>query len=99
MKKIIAVLLSAVLAFGAAGCKKNTDDTPEESGSIVVLEDTTEIKLAIANLTTLNPLETTSKGVQNIMNIVYEPLFTVDEKINIVPVLAEAIHCPRMAGG
>ena len=93
MQKIVAAVLVLAVLSGAVGCKKKTVEEPEavgSAGSIVVVEDTAEIKLAAANVSTLNPLETTSKSVQSIMNTVYEPLFTVDEKLNIVPVLAES---------
>ena len=93
MRKIIAAVLALAIAIGIVSCNKNSGNGAEDTdlaGSIVVVEDNTEIKLAIVNAGTLNPLETTSKSVQSIMNIVYEPLFTVDEKSNAVPVLAES---------
>ena len=54
------------------------------------MEDNTDINLAVSDIATLNPLETKSKSIQNIMNIIYEPLFEYDEKINAVPVLAKS---------
>ncbi len=86
IKRIISVFLAIFIILGTYGCKKggSGDD------SLVVLEDNSDINLAIANQGTLNPLETTSKNVQSIMNIIYEPLFEYDEKINAVPVLAES---------
>lgn len=91
MRKIVATALIFAIVFGAVGCKKKNAEPQEGQGdSIVVVEENTEIKLATVNSGTLNPLETTSKSVQSIMNIVYEPLFTVDEKSNAVPVLAES---------
>ena len=90
MRRIIAGILAAVLAAGLAGCRKNKNDTPEDTDTIIMEQGTTEIKLALVNSGTLNPLETTSRNVQSVMNTVYEPLFTVDEKFNIVPVLAES---------
>ena len=88
MRKVIAVALAVLLIPFFSGCKKG--GIKRENGSIVVLEDNTDINLAVANITTLNPLETKSKSVQSIMNIVYEPLFTYDDKINAVPVLAQS---------
>lgn len=88
MQKVMAVVLAVLLLPIFGGCKKV--GITKENDSIVVLEDNTDINLAIANITSLNPLETKSKSVQSIMNIVYEPLFTYDEKINAVPVLADS---------
>ena len=88
MRKIIIAVLSALFILPSVGCKKDADNG--ENSSIVVLEDKNDINLAISGISNLNPLETTSKSVQSIMNIIYEPLFTYDEKINAVPVLAES---------
>lgn len=88
MRKIIAVVLAALFIPLAGGCKKGGND--DENSAIVVLEDADDINLAIAAVSTLNPLETSSKSVQSIMNIVYEPLFSYDEKIEAVPILAKS---------
>ncbi|MCR4692816.1 MAG: ABC transporter substrate-binding protein [Firmicutes bacterium] len=88
MKKLIAAMLAICLIPIFGGCKKR--GITKENDSIVVLEDNTDIKLAAANVTELNPLETKSKSVQSIMNIVYEPLFSYDDKISAVPVLAKS---------
>ena len=88
MRKVIAIALAVLLVPIFGGCKKGGIN--RENDSIVVLEDSTDINLAVANITTLNPLETKSKSVQSIMNIVYEPLFSYDDKINAVPVLAKS---------
>ena len=88
MRRITAAILAVLLIFTVSGCKKKGKG--DEGDTIVVLEDNTDISLAISGIDTLNPLETKSKSVQSIMNIVYEPLFELDEKINAVPVLAKS---------
>ena len=88
MRKIITAVIAVLLILPSAGCKKSNKSG--EDSSIVVLEDNTDINLAISGISNLNPLETTSKSVQSIMNIIYEPLFTYDEKISTVPVLAQS---------
>lgn len=88
MRKITALILAAALGMHICGCKKI--GKPDDNDSIVVLEENTDIKLAVSNIDTFNPLETASKSIQSIMNIVYEPLFTYDDKINAVPVLAKS---------
>ena len=85
-KRIFSCVLAILMICGTYGCKKRVS----EGDSIVFLEDSSDINLSMVSGGTLNPLETVSYNVQSIMNIVYEPLFEYDEKINLVPVLAES---------
>lgn len=89
IKRIVCLLLSLLLVAGISGCKKKSDSGDYvESGELVVIEDMSDIKLGIYGIDTLNPLETKSKSVKKIMNIVYEPLFELDSEMASVPVLA-----------
>ncbi|MDD6736122.1 MAG: ABC transporter substrate-binding protein [Clostridiales bacterium] len=90
IKKITAFLLATIMLLSICACGKETEEDAIESGELVVVSDTTDINLGIYSIDTLNPLETSSKSVQNIMNIIYEPLFTVDAQGGSVPVLAES---------
>lgn len=85
-KRIISLVLAILMICGTYGCKKKANG----DNSLVVMEDNSDINLAVASVGTLNPLETTSQSIQSIMNIVYEPLFEFDEKLNDVPVLAQS---------
>ena len=85
-KRVLSLLMIFVMLLAMCGCKRKSAD----SESLVVLEDNSDIKLAIANGVNLNPLETASANIQSIMNIIYEPLFELDEKLNAVPALAES---------
>lgn len=67
-------------------CKKSEGDLA--GGELVIMQDYSDIKLGVYGIDTLNPIATRSKSVQKIMNIVYEPLFTIDESGKVVPVLA-----------
>jgi peptide/nickel transport system substrate-binding protein len=87
MRKIIIAVLAVLFILPLSGCKKGAKS---DDSSIVVLEDSKDINLAISGVSNLNPLETQSKSVQSILNIIYEPLFTYDDKISTVPVLAES---------
>ncbi len=88
IKRLIALCLVLCVFFGLSGCKK--EDGTIQSGEFVVLEDTSDISLAIYNIDTLNPIATRSKSVQRIMNIIYEPLFALDEKKELEGVLASS---------
>ncbi len=89
-RKIIlsALVLSLAVCFGA--CSRGNKPGAVESGELVVVEDTTDIKLGIYGIDTLNPIATKSKSVQKIMNIVYEPLFRIGEAMEAEAVLASS---------
>lgn len=73
------------------GCKKiNIDNNDVSGGELVVIQDRSDIVIGAYNIDTLNPILTMSKSAQRIMNIVYEPLFTLDEEMSLVPVLAQS---------
>lgn len=74
------------MMIGLMSCKKSEGDLA--GGELVILQDYSDIKLGVYGIDTLNPIATKSKSVQKIMNIVYEPLFTIDESGKVVPVLA-----------
>lgn len=79
------------MIFFASACKSgNISDDAVECGELVVMSDSTDINLGIYGIDTLNPLETRSESVRNIMNIVYEPLFSCNAQGVSVPVLAES---------
>lgn len=92
MKKLISAILIPLLILNASGCGHREEDGYVESGELVVIRDDSDINLAIYDIDTLNPIATKSESVQKIMNIVYDPLFTTDEKENSVPCLAESYN-------
>ena len=84
------MILVTVSALNMSACRKqNSEENYVESGELVVVQDNSDINLGIYGIDTLNPIATKSESVQKIMNIVYDPLFTVDAQENSVPVLAE----------
>lgn len=89
IKRIICTGLALLVALSLSACKK-AEDGYVESGELVVMGDYSDIKLGIYGIDTLNPIATKSKSVLNIMNIVYEPLFTIGETGKADPVLAHS---------
>lgn len=80
-----------MLGLSLVGCNKSdTEQGYVESGELVVIEDTQEIKLGVYGIDTLNPIATKSESVRNIVNIMYDSLFTIDEEHQLVPELAES---------
>ncbi len=89
IKRIIFAILIMMLSAGLAACgRSESEEGYVESGELVVIEDSSDIKLGMYDLDTLNPLETKSESVRKIMNIVYEPLFTLGADKALEPVLA-----------
>lgn len=100
MKRIIIYcLVSALMMPLVSGCdtfnrlKQDYEETHTEvieGGSQVKAEVSNDINIGIVNFDTLNPLLTGSPTMKECLQFVYEPLFDVDEKQRIVPVLAES---------
>lgn len=89
MKKFKVLAIALALALTATGCKK---EEKKETGSIT--KDTTlinseNIHLTMVNPKTINPINNSEKSVSYIMNLVYDSLFTIDNKYNTVPQLVD----------
>lgn len=100
MKKIVVYLAAAALMLNVlTGCElleKLAGDYGESAAEMTegeLIPETAvsnDISLGIIDFDTFNPLITNSQTVKECMQFVYEPLFDVDEKMRIVPVLAES---------
>ncbi len=91
IKRIITFFLSIFMVVSLTACKGKDDGIYVESGELVVLSDDSTINLGIYGIDTLNPFETKSENVKNIVNIIYEPLFAEDETKTPIPVLAKSL--------
>lgn len=90
MKRIKVLAIVLTLALTATGCKE--EEKKEEAS---MTKDTTAINseyihLTMVNPKTINPINNTEKSVNYIMNLVYDSLFTIDSKYNVVPQLVES---------
>ena len=103
LKKITALMSAlAVTAALISGCEyvdiiksALTGEQPESENETVTTDEngiaaSNSISVGIIDFDTLNPLTTQSETVRECMQLVYEPLFDVDEKLRPVPVLAES---------
>lgn len=97
IKGIIAVLLASSLTFMMSGCdilddikqefapgEAQTDNIGTEKAPSV----SNSISLGMLDYDTFNPLLTKSETVKECMQFVYEPLFELNEKLEVSPVLA-----------
>ncbi len=103
MKKQLIIALAAASAAAVlmtSGCaaldtikerlsfeETRTDDGTEE---ILSEEESNSVTLGVFDFDTFNPLTTKSETVREAMQLVYEPLFELDEEMRPVPVLAES---------
>lgn len=99
MRKILIIALIAAILLGVSGC--DAVDRFMESFSVPETEidiDTSEtadaevsnsITVGVFDFDTFNPLTTNSVTVRDAMQLVFEPLFELDEQMRIVPALAE----------
>ena len=93
LKYIFIVIVIILFAFGVYKMKKND----EESGNEVVDQTSTvntiqtDLRLAICNFDTINPIISNNRNVQEISKIIYEPLVTLDESYKVQYCLAEEI--------
>lgn len=91
INKIICAAVIILSLLSLAGCKNQGAEIGYvESGELVVLEDTSNIKLGIYGLDTLNPIATKSESVRDIVNIIYDSLFTLDEQQGVIAELAQS---------
>lgn len=87
-QRIIAFFLLLILA----GCSlpgQNQKDAPLEEGELIIHESTAQVRFAVDAADSMIPTVTSSRAMAEVMELVYEPLFSFDEKLNAVPVLAE----------
>lgn len=70
---------------------KNKEKENDNSNTTQTQETTilTDMRLAIANFDTMNPILTNNKNVQDISKLIFEPLLDVDQEYKINPCLAQ----------
>lgn len=91
IKYIFFIFIAALLIF--AIYKVNTNNNEQKSAANNSSENqeeqiTTEIKLAIAGLDSINPILSKNQNVQDISRLIYEPLVTLSQDYKAEPALA-----------
>lgn len=82
---IIIILTVAVILFGCY--RYYIEKTPTKPPEIKEVKKeqqlVTKLNLAIAEFDTINPIQSTNKNVQDIAQLIYEPLFSVDSNFQL----------------
>lgn len=93
-KKAVAILcVIAIITALFTGCKSNV---PEQKHELVlqttakVTEDTDNFKISYSQSDSLNPFEADTLNNQTANDLVYEPLFRIDESFEAVPEIASS---------
>ena len=89
MRTRIFILMILCLLLSSCGINKNIGNK-ENDAIIVNNENSNILNLGIESINTLNPVFTTSASVYQSMQLVFEPLFSFDEALNPIGVLAQS---------
>lgn len=85
--KIISMILAVALAVG--GCSAFNGDKKEEKASDTKKTYSEKIQLAIQKPSTISPITNTDESVLNVLNLVYDGLFELNENYNAIPKLVK----------
>lgn len=89
MKRILAVVMAAIMVLTMAACKDNAANQPQGGNSGAQL-GATSINVAYNAADVFNPYTAATSLNRNLSSLIYDPLFKVDSSFNTVNVLAAA---------
>ena len=92
-KYIFAVVVVFLILYTIYVIVQNKADisniNPDQTSTLTNIQ--TDLRLAISQLDTINPLRTNNKDVQEITKIIYDPLISLNENYKLEYYLAEEI--------
>lgn len=93
LKYIFIIIVIGLIGFGTYKMVKNNQAKETESIDQTSTVNTiqTDLRLAICNFDTMNPIVSNNRNVQEISKIIYEPLVTLNESYKMEYCLAEEI--------
>ena len=93
LKYVFAVIVIVLIVFGVFVMRKDNNTETEENIDQTSKVNTiqTDLRLAICNLDTMNPILSNNRNVQEITKIIYDPLVTLNEEYKLKYCLAEEI--------
>ena len=92
-KYVFIILVIGLIGFGAYNMLKNDTNSEEEIVDQTSTVNTiqTDLRLAVCNFDTINPILSNNRKIQEITKIIYEPLVTLNENYKIEYRLAKEI--------
>ncbi len=89
IRYVFIIFIILILVFAVFKIKSDEKEKELESQvSTNQEEKNREIKLAIANLDTMNPIISNNKNVQDISKLIFEPLVDITSDYKVKPALA-----------
>ncbi len=92
-KYIFAIVVVFLVGYTIYVIVQNKTDTieenPDQTSTLTNIQ--TDLRLAISELDTINPLRTNNRNVQEITKIIYDPLVSLNENYKLEYCLAEEI--------
>lgn len=90
IKYIFIIFIIIIVIFAIYKIRKDEEVKEQEEAYTASTQEekTTEIKLGIANLDTINPILSQNKNVQDITKLIYEPLVNLTSDYKAEPCLA-----------
>ncbi len=93
LKYIFMIIVIGCISFGiykmSQNDKKEANETIDQTSTVTTIQ--TDLRLAVCNFDTINPLLTNNRNVQEISKIIYEPLVTLSGDYKMQYCLADEI--------
>ena len=90
-KYIFIIFVIGIMIFAFFKIRNDEKEQNETQAETIVEtpEKITEIRLGIAGFDTINPIFSTNKNIQEIINLIYEPLVKISNDYKVQPALAK----------
>lgn len=99
---IVVIFVVLVFAVGITATvlimQREENRAPGDEGDISILQPATEVRIAMYNPRSFDPLSSSDEDVVFLNQLVYGYLFRLDENLNIVPDLVESYTANRETG-
>lgn len=86
---VVVILIGYTLYLIAQNRSDNKDESLDQTSTVSNIQ--TDLRFAIAEYDTMNPIKTNNRNVQEITKMIYDPLVTLNENYKLEYCLAEEI--------
>ncbi len=87
---IVLIMIFIILLFFIRSRNSKTDENLDQTSTVSNIKS--DLRFAISELDTMNPLISNNRNVIEVSKLIYEPLVTLDENYKLKYVLAESIE-------